>query len=308
VTGASGFVARALFASARIEGTYVAVSRSDAGLKGVEWRPSPGLSATADWQPVLEGVDSVVHLAGRVHLAAGGDPSPYFAENCDATFKLARDAISAGVKRFVFLSSAKVLGDESDAIPLADDAPTRPGDPYAASKLAAEQALRGLGGEMGVTILRPPLVYGPGVKANFLALLTAVARGWPLPLSAIHNRRSLIGVENLAAAIAACASSDAAAGRTYNVTDGAPVSTPALVRAMAAALGRPARLFPVAPGLLEAGGKLLGRGEMVKRLTRSLEIDDVAIRAELGWRPVCSFETGIAKTARWYQSRPNAGF
>lgn len=307
MTGASGFVARALFASTRTEGSYVAVSRREAGLGGVEWRQGPALSATADWHPVLDGVDVVVHLAGRVHLAAGGDPAPYFAENRDGTLKLARDAMATGVKKFVFLSSAKVLGDESGAIPLAEDAPARPGDPYAASKLAAEQSLRGLGGDMGVTILRPPLVYGPGVKANFLALLGAVARGWPLPLSAIRNRRSLIGVENLAAAIVACVSSDAAAGRTYNVTDGEPVSTPGLVRAMAAALGRPPRLFPVVPRLLEAGGKLLGREETVKRLTRSLELDDSAIRAELGWRPVCSFEAGVAKTAQWYQGRPNSG-
>ncbi len=245
----------------------------------------------------------VVHLASRVHLPAGGDASAYLAENCDGTLKLARDAGAAGVKRFVFLSSAKVLGDESGGTPLAEDAPACPGDPYAASKLAAEQALAGLGGEMGVTVLRPPLVYGPGVKANFLALFSAVARGVPLPLAGIRNRRSLVCVDNLAAAINACIESPVAAGRTYNVTDGSPVSTPQLVRAIAAVLGKPPRLFAVPPGVLEACGALLGRAEMVKRLTRSLELDDRAIRAELSWRPVCTFEAGIAQTARWYQSR-----
>lgn len=302
VTGASGFVARALFSGKRANAEYVAASRGAVDIQGIEWRRSPALSGTADWKSILEGIEVVVHLAGRVHLAAGGDAAQYFVENCDGTLKLARDAGAAGVQRFVFLSSAKVLGDESGPIPLAEDAPVRPGDPYAASKLAAEQALAGLGGAMRVTILRSPLVYGPGVKANFLSLFSAVARGVPLPLAGIRNRRSLLCVDNLAAAIAACIESPAAAGRTYNVTDGAPVSTPDLVRAIAAALGRPPRLFSIPAGLLEACGALLGRGEMVKRLTRSLELDDSAIRAELAWRPACTFEAGIAQTARWYRS------
>jgi nucleoside-diphosphate-sugar epimerase len=303
VTGASGFVARALISGKRADAEYVAASRRDAGIEGVEWRRSPALSGSADWKGILEGFDAVVHLAGRVHLPAGEDASPYFVENCDGTLKLARDATAVGVQRFIFLSSAKVMGDESGVNPLAEDAPARPGDPYAASKLAAEQALAGLGGAMHVTVLRPPLVYGPGVKANFLALFSAVARGVPLPLAGIRNRRSLVCVDNLAAAIIACIESPAAVGRTYNVTDGAPVSTPELVRAIAAALGRPPRLFSIPPGLLEACGALLGRAEMVKRLTRSLELDDSAIRAELAWRPVCTFEAGIAQTARWYRSQ-----
>jgi nucleoside-diphosphate-sugar epimerase len=301
VTGASGFVARALLSGKRASDEYVAASRRAVDIEGLEWRRSPALSGTADWKSALEGIDVVVHLAGRVHLPVGSDATPYFAENCDGALKLARDAEAAGVQRLVFLSSAKVLGDESGATPLAEDAPPRPGDPYAASKLAAEQALAGLGGAMDVTVLRPPLVYGPGVKANFLALFSAVARGVPLPLGGIRNRRSLLGVDNLAAAIAACIESPAAAGRTYNVTDGAPVSTPDLVRAIASALGRQPRLFSIPPGLLEGCGALLGRGEMVKRLTRSLELDDSAIRAELAWRPACTFEVGIAQTARWYQ-------
>jgi len=303
VTGASGFVARALLAGRFTNDEYVAASRRAAGVEGIAWRCSPALSGTADWRGVLEGIDVVVHLAGRVHLAAGGDASAYLAENCEGTLKLARDAAAAGVQRFVFLSSAKVLGDESGATPLAEDAPARPGDPYAVSKLAAEQGLAGLGGAMRVTVVRPPLVYGPGVRANFLALFSAVARGVPLPLAGIRNRRSLVGVDNLAAAIAACIESPAAAGRTYNVTDGSPVSTPQLVRSIAAALGRPPCLFSVPPGVLEACGALLGRGETVKRLTRSLELDDNAIRAELKWRPVRTFEAGIAQTAQWYMSR-----
>jgi nucleoside-diphosphate-sugar epimerase len=303
VSGASGFVARALLAAKPSSGSYVAASRLDPGIAGVEWRLSPGLSGEADWKVVLEGIDVVVHLAGRVHLPAGGDASPYFMENSDGTAKLARDAASAGVRRFVFLSSAKVLGDESGPAPLLESAPTCPGDPYTASKLEAERALAALGGGMQVTVIRPPLVYGPGVRANFLALFTAVARGVPLPLEGINNRRSLVYVENLASAIGACIESPAAAGRTYNVTDGAAVSTPQLVRAIASALGRQPRLFSIPPRLLEACGGLLGRAETVKRLTRSLELDDKAIRAELRWQPPSTFETGIGRTARWYEGR-----
>lgn len=306
VTGGSGFVARALF-SLRPSGLeYVACSRRELELNGIPWRRSPDLGVMADWREALEGIDAVVHLAGRVHLAADANPAPYFGENRDGTLKLAQDACEAGVRRFVFLSSAKVLGDESGAVPLDEDAPTRPGDHYAASKLAAERALATLEGRMEVTILRPPLVYGAGVKADFLALLAAVARGVPLPLASVDNRRSLIGVDNLAAAILLCIESSAAAGRTFHVTDGAPLSTPDLVRALAAALERPARLFAFPPRILEACGMLLGRAETVKRLTRSLELDDSQIRTELGWRAPCTFDAGIAATVRWYQSLAEA--
>lgn len=304
VTGGSGFVASALLLSTSAGIGFVAASRRSVRMEGVEWRTSPDLGPSAEWRPLLEGVDCVVHLAGRAHLPPGAEASPYFVENCDGSLKLARDARAAGIKRFVYLSTAKVLGDESSAAPLAEDALARPGDPYAASKLAAEQALATVGGPMAVTILRPPLVYGPGVKANFLALLSAVARGTPLPLASIRNRRSLIGVDNLASAILACLKPDASSGGTYNVTDGTPVSTPDLVRALAAALQRPAQLFAFPPRLLEVGGALLGRVETVKRLTRSFEIDDRAIRRELGWEAPNAFDEGIAATARWYQGLP----
>lgn len=155
---------------------------------------------------------------------------------------------------------------------------------------------------MHTTVLRPPLVYGPGVKANFLALLSAVSRGVPLPLGRINNRRSLIYVDNLASAIIACVDSTAAAGRIYNVADDPSVSTPDLVRALAAASGISPRLFPVPPAALEACGALVGRKETVKRLTRSFEVDSSAIRSELGWRPPHSFETGIERTVRWYEN------
>ncbi|NBS55488.1 MAG: NAD-dependent epimerase/dehydratase family protein [Betaproteobacteria bacterium] len=173
VTGASGFVAQALFSARGAGDVYFAASRTVLDIEGVQWRQSPALSGSADWKSVLNEIDIVVHLAARVHLPRDGDQTAYFVENCDGTVKLAQDAMDAGVKRFIFLSTSKVLGDESGNGPLDETAPVRPGDGYAASKLAAEQALPGLGGGMHTTVLRPPLVYGPGVKANFLALLSA---------------------------------------------------------------------------------------------------------------------------------------
>lgn len=302
VTGGSGFVARSLFLQSSTTMDFVAASRQPTKINDVAWAKSPDLGPDADWKPVLAGIDCVVHLAGRVHLPADANPAPYHTENVEGTKKLAQDAVETGVRRLVFLSSAKVFGDESANSPLKESDTAHPGDPYAVSKHAAERALASFGSRLQITILRPPLVYGPAVKANFLALLSAVDRGVPLPLASIKNRRSFIGVGNLASAILACIGSDLTGGRTYNVTDGTAVSTPSLVRALAAALQQPAALFRFPPRVLEACGALLGRGETVKRLTRSLELDDSRIRSELGWRAPQTFEDGIRETVRWYRS------
>lgn len=301
VTGATGFVGQALISRNSADREVVAASRSPVNVDGVEWRRSPSLSGTADWKPLLQGIDSVVHLAGRVHRLSDPYGSAYLAENCDGTIKLARDAISSGVRRFIFLSTSKVLGEESGSAALQESAQAHPGDAYALSKYSAEQALADLRGSLQIAVLRPPLVYGPGVKANFRALLSAVDRGLPLPLASIRNRRSLIGVDNLASAIVACLDSPGAAGRTFHVTDGVPRSTPELVRAIASAMGRPARLLPFPPALLEACGALTGRGDTVRRLTRSLELDDKAIRTEIGWQAPRTFEDEIGETVRWYR-------
>jgi nucleoside-diphosphate-sugar epimerase len=302
VTGASGFVARALLTQNVAGYEFVPSSRKIAAGNGQwTWRRSPDLSALADWGSLLEGIDSVVHLAGRVHLAPDNDPTAYFVENCDGTLKLARDAISAGVRRFVFLSTAKIYGDESGATPFSESSPASPGDSYAASKLSAEMGLSSLSDQLQVSVLRPPLVYGPGVKANFLALLSAVARGVPMPLASIRNRRSLISVANLASAIVACLESSKAGVGTYCVTDGLPLSTPDMVRALASALGKPSRLFSFPPRLLEGCGSLIGRGETIRRLTRSLELNDREIREELRWCPSQTFASGIAETVKWYE-------
>jgi UDP-glucose 4-epimerase len=283
VTGASGFLGHAILPALRAAGHEVrAPARADTG----------DLAGTVEWTRHVEGVDAVVHLAALAH-ARGVDSARLRAVNVDATLALGRAALAEGA-RLVFMSSSKVLGEESGAAPLAGDGPMRPQDAYARAKAEAETGLRALPG-LALTVLRPPLVYGEGVKANFLALMRAVARGVPLPLAAIDNRRSLVYVGNLAEAVARCLVAPAAAGRTYAVTDGAARSTPELCRALGEALGRPARLFPVPPALLEIV-------PAARKLTRSMELDDAALRRELGWAPPVAAAEALARTAAWFRA------
>ena len=240
---------------------------------------APALEACGhEARSAIDGCDAVVHLANIAHTAAS--PADLQRVNVDGTRQQAEQAAAAGVARFVYLSSAKAAA---------------PDDAYGRAKLAAEQALARVSG-VEVIVLRPPLVYGPGVKANFLALMRAIDRGWPLPFASIENRRSLIFVRNLCDAIIRCLEAPQAAGRTYFVSDGAPVSTPQLCRALGDALGRPTQLFPFPARLLEVHPAL-------RRLTRSLVVDDSAIRGELGWRPPYSLEEGLRVTAEWYREQ-----
>jgi nucleoside-diphosphate-sugar epimerase len=225
----------------------------------------------------IEGCDAVVHLANIAHARAS--PAELHRVNVEGTIAQARAALAAGARRFVYLSSLKAA---------------QPEDAYGRAKSIAEQALLQLAG-LEAVVLRPPLVYGPRVKANFLALMRAIDRGWPLPLASIENRRSLIYVGNLVDAILRCLGGPAQ-GRTYAVSDGAPVSTPELCRAIARSLGRPARLIPFPPALL----RLV---PAVAQLARSQEADERAIRAELGWRPPIGFEQGLQRTAEWYRAQ-----
>ena len=224
--------------------------------------------------------DAVVHLANIAHRSASA--AELHRVNVVGTIAQARAARAAGVRRFVYLSS--IMAARSD-------------DAYGRAKLEAEQALAEIAG-LEVVILRPPLVYGPRVKGNFRALMSAISRGWPLPLGAIENRRSLVYVGNLCDAVVHCLQAARAAGRVYAVSDGAAVSTPQLCRALGAALGRPARLFPFPVPLLELAG-----GGRAKRLTRSFEVEDSAIRSELGWRPKYTFEEGLRVTADQYAAQ-----
>lgn len=277
VTGASGFVGADLVRCLEAKGHQV--------------RRAGRQTPHEPWA----GCDALVHLANIAHTRA--DPSALWRVNVEGTLATAKRALAAGIRRFVFLSSVKAVG-EATSRPMDGSQTPSPSDQYGRAKLAAEMALAELGRESGleIVVLRPPLVYGPGVKANFLSLMRAVDRGWPLPFASIANRRSLIYVENLSDAIAQALSSRAASRRTYFVTDGAPVSTPALCRLLGQALGRPPRLFAFPPALLAAVPSL-------RSLVDSLEIDDEAIRAELAWRPPYSVEQGLAATADWYRRR-----
>lgn len=226
----------------------------------------------------MQGADAVVHLANIAHARVSREELRRV--NVEGTRDAAERAARAGARRFVYLSSAKAIA---------------PDDAYGEAKLEAERALAQMRA-VDIAVLRPPLVYGPRVKANFLALLRAIDRGIPLPFGSIDNRRSLLYVGNLVDAIVLCVEAPKAAGNAYALTDGAPVSTPALCRAIGEALGRPARLFGFPPRLLELVPPF-------KRLTRSFEIDDSAIRRDLGWRPPYGFEEGLRRTAAWYREQ-----
>jgi len=273
---------------------------------GIGRRIVPPLSATADYREALQGVDIVVHLAARVHVMrdTAKDPLQEFRRvNLHGSECLARQAAQAGVRRFVFVSTVKVLGEESDT-PYREDSPLNPLDPYGVSKAEAEGALSSIAasGGMELVIVRPPLVYGPGVKANFRQLLGLVSRGIPLPLASIRNSRSLVFVGNLADALFCCATHPAAAGRTFLVSDGEDLSTPLLVRLIAESLGRPARLFPIPTAMLAIAGKLTGRNSAVERLAGSLRVDSSGIRRELNWTPPYTVEEGMRITADWFKS------
>lgn len=299
VSGANGFVGRALCVHLRTHGYGVvpAVRRAS----GIETELVIGdINSKTDWKAALAGCDAVVHLAARVHVMDDIAQDPlklYRATNTEAALNFARQAAQAGVNRFVFISSIKVNGEGGDEPYRETDVPA-PEDAYAISKWEAEQGLHRIARETGleVVILRPPLVYGPGVKANFLRLLQTVRRGWPLPLGAIHNRRSLLYLGNFVDAIRLCAEHPAAAGQTYLLDDGEAVSTPDLIRAVARALGLPARLLAVPVSVLELAGALLGKRAAVARLTGSLWVDSSAIRSQLGWTPPYSMAEGLAVT------------
>ena len=300
VTGASGFIGRAACAAFAKRGWQVrAAVRDRATIEGAQ----TVLGSLEQGWPV-DGVDVVVHLAGIAHQLHGkAAESTYRALNCEATERLASAAIRAGVRRFVFMSSIKVNGERTpiDRPFHASDTP-QPEDRYAHSKRDAERVLAGLSGKMEVVVVRPPLVYGPGVRANFLRLVRLVDRSLPLPLGAIRNRRSLIYVGNLADLIVAAASAPAAAGRTLLAADGEDLSTPQLVSEIARALGTPARLIGVPVGLLRLGGALTGKRAEIGRLVDSLVVDASETRERLGWRPPFSVREGIADTVRWYRT------
>lgn len=253
------------------------------------------------WSTALAGVDCVVHCAARVHLMreSASDPlKAYRQVNSEGTRRLAEAAAAAGVGRLVFISSVKVMGETTaPGRPFRGDDVPCPADPYGQSKWEAEQALQAVASQSGleVVVVRPPLVYGPGVRANFLRLMHAVQRGWPLPLGAVDNRRSMVALDNLVDLVAVCVHHPDAAGQTFFVSDGTDLSTPGLIRAMAAAYGVPPNLWSVPVGLLRLAGTLTGQRDSVDRLVDSLQVDIETTRQRLGWQPVVTTEEGLRR-------------
>ena len=313
VTGANGFVGWHLCRSLLEAGFSVRAAVRDKGrsryLENMGCKPVAvcDIDADTDWTQALQGVDRVVHLAARVHVMDKRERDSldeYRRVNVLGTQRLAEQATAVGVRRLVYLSSVKVNGEISvNHHAIRESDPPAPQDPYGQSKWEAEQVLHRIAAGTGleVVILRPPLIYGPGVGANFLALMKAVARGVPMPLGSIHNARSLLYVGNLVDAIVRCLDHLDAAGQTYLVSDSEAVSTPALVRKLAVALGCPVRLIPVPPALLRLAGRLTGRGAVVNRLTGSLVVDTAKIGRDLQWRPPYSLEQGLRAAAAAYR-------
>ncbi len=307
VTGASGFVGKEFCAQARAAGHQVGrVVRQRTALD--EGCFVGDLARTQDWSAAFEGVDVVVHLAARVHVISDtySDPLAEFRRvNVDGTATLARQAAESGVRRFIFLSSIKVNGESTDAgHPFtAADAPA-PQDPYGVSKHEAEQLLNQISAETGmeVVIIRPPLVYGPGVKANFQTMMRWLARGVPLPLGAVtHNRRSLVALDNLVDLIETCLTHPAAANQTFLVSDGEDLSTADLLKRMSAALDKPARLFHVPAALLKLGAVLMKKPGVYQRLCGSLQVDITKTRKLLGWTPPLSVDEGLRRAAEGFR-------
>lgn len=302
VTGASGFIGRILCRELVNRGySVLAMARSHLFLTGAE-TVRASLSDVGELSEVLRKVECVVHLAGLAHQASFSNSDSLLAFrsiNCDATLNLARLASSAGVKRFVFISSIGVNGS-SNTRPFTSDDDPAPAEPYAQSKWEAEQGLWLIQREAGMecVVIRPPLVYGPGAPGNFGSLLRWVNRGVPLPLGAIHNKRSLISVYNLADLIARCVDHPAAANQVFLAGDGEDLSTTELLRGVAKAMGKRSCLIPIPANLLGAAARLLGKKALAQRLLGSLQVDISKTCELLGWTPPVSVKDGLRRCVR----------
>jgi nucleoside-diphosphate-sugar epimerase len=285
LTGPGGFVGRAVAACLDRAGyEIVPAGRHEIG----------EIHRATDWSGVLNGADAVVHLAARVHIMGPQDEDAYREVNLHGTANLARQAKAAGARRFIFMSTLKVLGESGEAVRPGD--PPAPHDSYAVSKTEAEAALRDLAEDMALVILRPPLVHGPGVGANFETLMSVIARGVPLPFASVDNRRSLIHVDNLADAVRHALTAPAG---LYHPKDDIDFSTPELIRLLAEGMGRPARLFPFPVAALPLAAAVTGRSAEMRRLTGTFTSDG----AMAGWEPPIAAQDGIRATAAAYIAR-----
>lgn len=302
VTGAAGFIGRAVCRTLIGSGHRVhGITRRPAEpIADVAMRPIGDIGPQTDWSEYLSGIDTIVHLANRAHRRAAERD---LADEAAAGAALARAAAACGVRRFVYMSSIRAMGEATaPGVPFRPGDPARPHDAYGRAKLATERALTAAARESGLelVILRPPLVYGPGVKGNLRALIRLVASGLPLPFAVIDNRRSLIALDNLAGLTALACAHAAAAGRIWLARDAVDLSTPQLLEALAAGLGHRARLYPMPRPLLAAASALPMVGPLLSRLTLSLQVDADETHDLLGWTPAVAPEAGLAEAARAY--------
>lgn len=303
LTGATGFVGRRLSHQLdRLDRVSLvcAVRRTGSAVCGNEFVVG-GLNASTDWAASLRGQDVVIHAAARAHVMRDETEDPlveYRKVNVDGTLNLARQAAEAGIRRFIFVSSIKVNGEQtSEGRPFTEESPPAPGDAYGISKMEAEQALQALAEETGmeVVIIRPPLVYGAGVKGNFAAMIKLLQKGIPLPFGAIHNKRSLVALDNLVDLIITCMDHSKAGNQVFPAGDGDDLSTTELLREIGKAMGKPVRLIPVPAGVLMFGAALLGKKAVAQRVLGSLQVDISKARNLLGWEPPLSVEEGLRR-------------
>ncbi len=309
ITGATGFVGSSLTRtlSAQAEHLLIAAMRkqSESIIENVEQMIVGDLLASTDYTDVLMNIDVVVHAAARVHMLKDDavDPLAEFRKvNVDGTLNLAQQAVNAGVQRFIFLSSIGVNGNTTSKSFTEVDEP-QPHDAYSIAKYEAECGLIELGKKTGleIVIIRPPLVYARHAPGNFKMLIKWVNKGIPLPFGRIDNKRSFIALDNLVDFIGLCASHPKAAGEVFLISDGEDVSTTELLRKVAKALGKPARLLPVPVGLMRFVAKLLGKADVAERLFGSLQVDSSKARDLLGWKPVVGMDEQLAKTVEAYR-------
>lgn len=312
VTGGNGFIGRGLIERLLSDGITVASlcrgSSSSSSQSGLSWIFRDDFFLNDDWSEILKGVDVIVHCAGKSGVTSAGSDSgldTLEATNVELTRRIAREAANAGVRRFIFLSSVKAVGEHSSpGRPLSTIDPLRPEDEYGASKFQAEMLLRDLSGNssLEVVIVRPPVVYGPHVKGNFLRLMGLVARGVPLPLGAVDNSRSMVFIDNLVDFLCFCIRSPLVANKSFFVSDGHDLSTRDLVLELGNALGCRVRVLPFPVSTLQLLGRLLGKSAEIQRLVGTLQVD-ITPNRELGWIPPYSVQHGLLETTRWFINR-----